>query len=41
METLTCGVVAVRRSYAFVIAHIAARPAVTFWLIVAYVAIRR
>ena len=41
MPTLNRGLAAVRRSYGWTIALIAAHPAATFWLIVAYVAIRR
>ena len=41
MSTLNCGLLAVRRSYDFTIAFIGAHPAATFWLIVAYLIIRR
>ena len=41
MPTLNRGLLAARRSYASLIALIGAHPAVTFWLVVAYVAIRR
>ena len=41
MSTLKHGLLAVRRSYDFAIALIGAYPAVTFWLVVAYLAIRR
>lgn len=41
MTTIKCGLAAVRRSYEWTIARIGAHPAVTFWMIVVYVAIRR
>jgi len=41
MPTIKRCLAAVRRSYDVTIAPITAHPAVTFWLIVAYVAIRR
>jgi len=41
MSPLNHSLLAVRRSYDFTIALIGAHPAVTFWLVVAYLAIRR
>jgi len=41
MPTLNRGLLAARRSYAFLIAQIGAHPATAFWLIVAYLVIRR
>ena len=41
MPSINRGLLAVRRSYDFTIALIGAYPAVTFWLVVAYLAIRR
>ena len=41
MSTLKHGLSVVRRSYDFAIAQIGAHPATTFWLIVAYLVIRR
>jgi len=41
MPPINRGLAAVRRSYDWTIAKIGAHPAATFWLIIAYLVIRR
>lgn len=41
MDTIKRGFSAVKRSYDWVIAQIGIHPGVTFWLIVAYLIVRR